>query len=1348
MIIKNSIQKLSRNNQRRLKDGEVREMTGVTENNLNSKGRSAMRNFLKSLALLKGSIGKIEGVRERSVPSRSKIAPLVLSLSLCIAFFSVTSSANAAEEFLSVDSNGASSGWGGAWTDVQFSDGTAIGPAAKNARSTFGLTAPTGTGVITNVAVIAECMDAGGPEMINGVVRTGGTDYLGTSVSMTGAYSEYQFDWATNPGGGNWTWAQLAALEAGVEATASGGWGGTPLCNFITVMVTYVPQTQDLTLFEDISYDEYTPVSDVPLAKVRTSSGGDIVGNGYSVTAVTVTLGDGGGTPLSPTGPINVYYSTIDDLVTAKSGGSKGICASPVVGTPCNFALSGIGNETGYMFFTIDLVSGALGDYDLTVSSFTIGGASTDLIPLPKTTAAKSVKPPTQTLDYFFDYAQRYRANVTAPVTDLLLARINTNATSEGKPFANVSAGVFGTISSIDNLRVWWNTTEDFGSATKIGEVLAPTRDTLYNIDMTLNGGGGYVRGYIYFSISMPDAGNNGGYSLHINSMRDNKGPADDNLPLPRNTTTNYLIDPYKIQVCAECHAYPPYDAPATRGTPTGAVLGNHSAHARFNMMKCSSCHGDTTSGESDPAHRNNYVELRNPLGPPSGAGVYSRGYTFAQSTTTTLGTCSAIECHNGIAQTWGTSNTMVCNDCHLSGSADTDDFTYDEFTSTAVPRLYSSEWAYSGHGKSSGNYDLTGNPAAGLDCTNCHDSTLPHGDSIIPYRTKATGNMDIFCQNCHGTSAEIGSLFTTVSTVARGIKTHSRGVFIEENYKSLGTWRVETLKCIDCHDPHGDGTSGSGNKGMLHKQVWTGGSDTKGRPLPFDAGYSTVVFNSPTGVGGYGNNDAATTYICEVCHSTTSFHQRNGGGTAHFEGIRCPDCHQHDKGWAPYEECTECHAVPRNYLYNVRQIVEKDGDGAGDFVKLSRHVSNGTATEIVTSFDCVVCHAEGDYAKVNLNAGFTSATLHNDGSTSGVSAATDRKVHLRDVDNPDSYFIWNKNESNAATKETYRTNMDNFCMACHDTDGASGIAVNAGDNGLDLTPTADIALKPFNSNDTIRNGRDGFTSRTRVVDVWDQFNPGSGGSGAGYNGNPSQHGVRGARYSTKNAGWNASNGGAWTTHTLKDGTTVLGGAGGAGETAMLHCSDCHLSETNAHGATNAWHMLLNGTVNDHTSDTVMGGQLDTTTSSVVCYKCHNSGVYSNSASTLPRWSHDDDGNVWGRSYGNELGDKGNELGPTCLQCHAGDGFGRIHGRGSATDGDQGATYGTNIGTYGKYRFMPGAYQSISPGTNADDTAWTQGSGTAMTCYLTPNSTWSGCSQHSGAKSGGGTANYGRALTY
>jgi hypothetical protein len=479
------------------------------------------------------------------------------------------------------------------------------------------------------------------------------------------------------------------------------------------------------------------------------------------------------------------------------------------------------------------------------------------------------------------------------------------------------------------------------------------------------------------------------------------------------------------------------------------------------------------------------------------------------------------------------------------------------------------------------------------------------------------------------------------------------------------------------------------------------------------------VTFKNVTSMG-HDNRTPNTSSknICEVCHSRNKHHNYNatrnatfGGDLTHNNGADCTAiCHPHDAGFKPSGgDCLGCHNATQNAGisgYTRRQVVTNGGTG-GDFIKLSRHVSDGSANQIVTKWDCIVCHMEG-----STTDGNTSAYHHGASDATGL-------INLRNVDTPTTGWAID----NRAMTETYRGYMDTFCLTCHDSDGAAGINVNATNSGVNLSNAR--ALTPFNTVDNLRNGRDAFTTRTRVTDVKSQMTVG----------NPSQHAVLGARYATNNASWTAA---AWTANATRKGQILNNST--VRETATLHCSDCHLCETNAHGATNAWHMSLDGTVNNYTNDTVMTGTSYGT--ATLCAKCHNGYTAAGNSS---RFDHSQDGHWEGYAFGSA----GAKLGPVCLLCHAGDGFGHIHGRGSATDGDNTqynpANNSTN-GTYTKYRFMPGAWMQVQVGPNKGDADWN--STGAQTCYFNTVSTWSGCSQHSTGSVSKWTTTYGRATTY
>jgi hypothetical protein len=427
---------------------------------------------------------------------------------------------------------------------------------------------------------------------------------------------------------------------------------------------------------------------------------------------------------------------------------------------------------------------------------------------------------------------------------------------------------------------------------------------------------------------------------------------------------------------------------------------------------------------------------------------------------------------------------------------------------------------------------------------------------------------------------------------------------------------------------------------------------------------------------------------ICEVCHSKTTVHtyKTTTSTWSHNGNTDCTDCHKHRSGFkGEGGACLSaaCHGgVPGGSVYVTRNV-------ASDFTVSSRHVFGGS----VSDWECVVCHREGDESQA-AGGNVSTTALHKNGSSS-----TTRMVKLRNVDAPTTGWDWNKN---AKTNQMY-TDMDTFCLNCHDTDGARNISVKTGATGIDLTSgttaTAN-ALKPFN--DALRSG--GATGSfhlsgyylTRVLDVKTQFSTS----------NPAHHAVLGKAYNTVNANWPST---AWVSRTLKNGTQMTT----VRESAQLHCADCHTVDQNAHGASTAA-MLIASTVDG------------------TCWSCHSNNVYNFGAAneTQSRFDHStNDGQ-------NTFTDVTTPFNSACLNCHGGDpevdGYGGIHGL-PGNDPRSGQP---------RYRFIGGVYMAAYPGT------WTGTSGTTPTCYFQTNSKtqpFASCAQHNSNQTGRITApNYSR----
>jgi len=73
------------------------------------------------------------------------------------------------------------------------------------------------------------------------VIRTGSTDYYGTSTDLTSSYTEYTSTWETNPNTSTtWTWADIDSLEIGIELTRTSGTSNIR-CTQVWVEIIYAP---------------------------------------------------------------------------------------------------------------------------------------------------------------------------------------------------------------------------------------------------------------------------------------------------------------------------------------------------------------------------------------------------------------------------------------------------------------------------------------------------------------------------------------------------------------------------------------------------------------------------------------------------------------------------------------------------------------------------------------------------------------------------------------------------------------------------------------------------------------------------------------------------------------------------------------------------------------------------------------------------------------------------------------------------------------------------------------------------------------------------------------------------
>jgi hypothetical protein len=385
--------------------------------------------------------------------------------------------------------------------------------------------------------------------------------------------------------------------------------------------------------------------------------------------------------------------------------------------------------------------------------------------------------------------------------------------------------------------------------------------------------------------------------------------------------------------------------------------------------------------------------------------------------------------------------------------------------------------------------------------------------------------------------------------------------------------------------------------------------------------------------------NGVAYNTVCISCHvakysrgddQSMLFDAAQANG---FVGASCAHCHTasgkgsvHGAGKQTdvTKGCVDCHDIAGP---NHGASLVNDNNGVRaittEFAKWSHHVTGVK----LDNAHCAACHLEGTVANGKITVDTTKHMV-------------DNKIHLRNC-NDDTEFAWNPGTPTQADF----TAMDNFCMSCHDANGATSTMstqiqayINA--NNLNAPGRQASATNPFG--DTISNRYDKMM-RPAVVDVNDQFNTT----------NNSHHAVKGKRYSGRTRATGARQIASPSTF-ANNSTAILQGkrstiydagnfnalysplgtdgtnATGLGDDSTLHCGDCHTvgqwkvgsSDTangsptpaaiGAHGSNNEY-LLRNtlGTDQRHTQNAFVLSTANVVSYTnpggafLVCYNCH-----------------------------------------------------------------------------------------------------------------------------------------------
>jgi predicted CxxxxCH...CXXCH cytochrome family protein len=427
---------------------------------------------------------------------------------------------------------------------------------------------------------------------------------------------------------------------------------------------------------------------------------------------------------------------------------------------------------------------------------------------------------------------------------------------------------------------------------------------------------------------------------------------------------------------CGGCHGDYLSESPTPQSIEEANTLGSHSVHVIEDAFydDCANCHGaavETTytassSAGGQPNHQNLVVDIDI----FSGSGSYDdplldngRGGVNYENGTADPdiddGTCSTTTCHGG-TPTWGGSLQNACFSCHnANGAGDTEAAGPAYLSDTSPNIVLQSQYEDTGHGLASGNYDLNAivvgigdglgrtNPTVDPDgakdfafdgtpgCYTCHDSGTAHApvkdETNDPYR--------------------LGAYATTVNDLCLQLGCHDDDMdTLITHHEDYGGDFTFNVKCVDCHDPHGDS-----NMFMIHDNVAVDGDDValghgpadNGSTEPYDVsndygtpdGTRPVVFIADTAGSDFASTDFAAPYdgICEVCHDATAWYgsELNGtnqgptSGGAHDTADPCLGCHTHENSFKG-GECDSCHGFPPAAVDDPVYLVDENYAGGG----------------------------------------------------------------------------------------------------------------------------------------------------------------------------------------------------------------------------------------------------------------------------------------------------------------------------------------------------------------------------------------------------------------------------------